>query len=129
MIAAVQDKKFPIQGTKMGRGTLWRVSRKVCGPGESENPVAELRRFAVTSRCTANLVGRGRLMSVPQSYEVSLLDEERYRLLVDSITDYAIYMIDPNGKIVSWNPGAQRFKGYEAWEILGEHFSRFYTPE
>ena len=68
-------------------------------------------------------------MSVPQSYEVSLLDEERYRLLVDSITDYAIYMIDPNGKIVSWNPGAQRFKGYEAWEILGEHFSRFYTPE
>lgn len=68
-------------------------------------------------------------MSVPQSYDVSLLDEERYRLLIDSITDYAIYMIDPDGKIVSWNPGAQRFKGYEAWEILGEHFSRFYTPE
>ncbi|MCJ9669239.1 PAS domain S-box protein [Neorhizobium sp. BETTINA12A] len=68
-------------------------------------------------------------MSVPQSYDVSLLDEERYRLLVDSITDYAIYMIDPEGKIASWNPGAQRVKGYEAWEILGEHFSRFYTPE
>ncbi|MEN3147636.1 PAS domain S-box protein [Neorhizobium sp. IRAMC:178] len=68
-------------------------------------------------------------MSVPQSYDVSLLDEERYRLLVDAITDYAIYMIDPEGKIVSWNPGAQRFKGYEAWEILGEHFSRFYTSE
>ncbi|CDZ58778.1 PAS/PAC sensor hybrid histidine kinase [Neorhizobium galegae bv. orientalis] len=68
-------------------------------------------------------------MSVPQSYDVTLLDEERYRLLVDAITDYAIYMIDPEGKIVSWNPGAQRFKGYEAWEILGENFSRFYTPE
>ncbi|CDN49466.1 hybrid sensor histidine kinase/response regulator [Neorhizobium galegae] len=68
-------------------------------------------------------------MSVPQSYDVSLLDDERYRLLVDSITDYAIYMLDPEGKIASWNPGAQRFKGYEAWEILGEHFSRFYTPE
>nr|WP_250809995.1 PAS domain-containing sensor histidine kinase [Neorhizobium tomejilense] len=68
-------------------------------------------------------------MSMPQSYDVSLLDEERYRLLIDAITDYAIYMIDPEGKIVSWNPGAQRFKGYEAWEILGEHFSRFYTPE
>ncbi|CDZ56387.1 hybrid sensor histidine kinase/response regulator [Neorhizobium galegae] len=68
-------------------------------------------------------------MSVPQSYDVTLLEEERYRLLVDAITDYAIYMIDPEGKIVSWNPGAQRFKGYEAWEILGEHFSRFYTPE
>ncbi|CAN7470844.1 PAS domain S-box protein [Neorhizobium sp. LjRoot104] len=68
-------------------------------------------------------------MSVPQSYDVSLLDEERYRLLVDAITDYAIYMIDADGKIVSWNAGAQRFKGYEAWEILGQHFSRFYTPE
>ncbi|EUB97909.1 PAS/PAC sensor hybrid histidine kinase [Rhizobium sp. CF080] len=68
-------------------------------------------------------------MSVPKGYDVSLLDEERYRLLVDAITDYAIYMIDADGKVASWNPGAQRFKGYEAWEILGEHFSRFYTPE
>jgi PAS domain S-box-containing protein len=68
-------------------------------------------------------------MSMPQSYEVTLLDEERYRLLVDSITDYAIYMLDPDGRIASWNAGAQRFKGYEAWEILGEHFSSFYTQE
>ncbi len=68
-------------------------------------------------------------MSMPQSYDVSLLDEERYRLLVDAITDYAIYMLDADGHVVSWNPGAQRFKGYEAWEILGEHFSRFYTNE
>ena len=68
-------------------------------------------------------------MSMPQSYDASLLDEERYRLLVDAITDYAIYMLDIDGRIVSWNPGAQRFKGYEAWEILGEHFSRFYTEE
>ncbi|WP_117192234.1 hybrid sensor histidine kinase/response regulator [Rhizobium terrae] len=68
-------------------------------------------------------------MSVPQSYDVSLLDEERYRLLVDAITDYAIYMLDIDGRVASWNPGAQRFKGYEAWEILGEHFSRFYTTE
>ncbi|TDK39572.1 PAS domain-containing sensor histidine kinase [Rhizobium deserti] len=68
-------------------------------------------------------------MSMPQSYEVTLLDEERYRLLVDSITDYAIYMLDPDGRIASWNAGAQRFKGYEAWEILGQHFSSFYTDE
>ncbi|MFB9949449.1 PAS domain S-box protein [Rhizobium puerariae] len=68
-------------------------------------------------------------MSMPQSYDVSLLDEERYRLLVEAITDYAIYMLDADGRVASWNPGAQRFKGYEAWEILGEHFSRFYTNE
>lgn len=54
---------------------------------------------------------------------------ERYRLLVDSITDYAIYMLDADGRVVSWNPGAQRFKGYAPAEIIGEHFSRFYTPE
>lgn len=55
--------------------------------------------------------------------------EGRYRLLVDAIIDYAIYMIDPNGHITSWNTGANRFKGYTEEEILGEHFSRFYTPE
>ena len=54
---------------------------------------------------------------------------DRYRLLVESITDYAIYMLDAEGMVTSWNPGAQRFKGYRAEEILGEHFSRFYTPE
>ncbi len=58
------------------------------------------------------------------------LDSEgRYRLLVDAVTDYAIYMLDPEGCVVSWNSGAQRVKGYGEEEILGQHFSRFYTPE
>ncbi|MCD2325124.1 PAS domain S-box protein [Sphingomonas sp. IC-56] len=55
--------------------------------------------------------------------------EERFRLLVQSVTDYAIYMLDPQGHVASWNAGAERFKGYRAEEILGEHFSRFYTDE
>jgi len=55
--------------------------------------------------------------------------EGRFQLLVESVTDYAIYMLDPNGRVASWNAGARRFKGYEAGEILGEHFSRFYTAE
>jgi PAS domain S-box-containing protein len=55
--------------------------------------------------------------------------EERFRLLVQSVTDYAIYMLDPTGVVASWNAGAQRFKGYTADEIVGEHFSRFYTEE
>jgi PAS domain S-box-containing protein len=54
---------------------------------------------------------------------------DRYRLLVDSITDYAIYMLDPKGHVASWNPGARRFKGYDAEEVLGAHFSQFYTEE
>jgi PAS domain S-box-containing protein len=55
--------------------------------------------------------------------------EGRFQLLVDAVTDYAIYMLDPKGIVSSWNAGAQRFKGYTQDEILGEHFSRFYTPE
>jgi PAS domain S-box-containing protein len=55
--------------------------------------------------------------------------EERFRLLVQSVTDYAIYMLDPEGKVSSWNAGAERFKGYSADEIIGEHFSRFYSEE
>ena len=58
-----------------------------------------------------------------------IADEERYRLLVGAVTDYAIYMLDPDGRVTSWNPGAKRFKGYTEEEILGEHFSRFYTDE
>jgi PAS domain S-box-containing protein len=49
------------------------------------------------------------------------------RTLIDSITDYAIYMLDENGIVTSWNAGARRFKGYEASEAIGQHFSRFYT--
>src|SRR5690606_6999230 len=49
--------------------------------------------------------------------------------LVEGVTDYAIYMLDPEGRVASWNTGAQRIKGYRPAEILGEHFSRFYTDE
>jgi PAS domain S-box-containing protein len=56
-------------------------------------------------------------------------DDARYRLLVEAITDYAIYMLDPSGRVTSWNAGAQRFKGYTPVEIIGQHFSRFYTEE
>ncbi|RTL48695.1 MAG: PAS domain-containing sensor histidine kinase [Bradyrhizobiaceae bacterium] len=59
----------------------------------------------------------------------SLTDDERYRLLIEAVTDYAIYMLDPDGYITSWNPGAERFKGYTASEIIGCHFSKFYTEE
>src|SRR3954452_12443027 len=55
--------------------------------------------------------------------------EQRFQLLVNSVTDYAIYMLDPEGYIATWNPGARRFKGYEEAEIIGRHFSEFFTPE
>jgi len=60
---------------------------------------------------------------------VPLTEESRYRLLVESLTDYAVYMLNAKGVIETWNPGAERIKGYTAAEIIGQHFSRFYTDE
>ena len=71
-------------------------------------------------------------MQAPASddgFAASLTEDGRYRLLVEAVTDYAIFMLDADGFVTSWNAGARRFKGYEAPEILGEHFSRFYTAE
>jgi PAS domain S-box-containing protein len=55
--------------------------------------------------------------------------EERLRQMIASVRDYALFMLDPSGHVASWNPGAERIKGYREQEILGEHFSRFFTPE
>jgi PAS domain S-box-containing protein len=68
-------------------------------------------------------------MQETEHRDASLSEDGRYRLLVEAITDYAIYMLSPEGIVSSWNPGARRFKGYEAGEIIGQHFSRFYTDE
>jgi PAS domain S-box-containing protein len=55
--------------------------------------------------------------------------DDLYRLLIEGVRDYAIFALDPNGTILTWNPGAERFKGYTADEIIGKHFSTFYTQE
>jgi PAS domain S-box-containing protein len=63
----------------------------------------------------------------PQIFPLS--ENERLRLLIDAVTDYAIYMLDPGGFVIEWNTGAERLKGYEASEIIGKHYSQFFTPE
>ncbi|HEY6270365.1 MAG TPA: PAS domain S-box protein [Terriglobales bacterium] len=55
--------------------------------------------------------------------------EERLRSVMESVKDYAIFTLDPEGQVSSWNSAAERIKGYRAEEILGQHFSRFYLPE
>src|SRR5215203_5006731 len=64
-----------------------------------------------------------------RTQEILRRSEERFRLLVEGVKDYAIFMLDPRGHITTWNEGARRIKGYEAEEIIGEHFSVFYTEE
>jgi PAS domain S-box-containing protein len=69
-------------------------------------------------------------MSDKREAQLALLDaERRFRLLVQGVTDYSIFMLDPEGRVTNWNAGAERIKGYSSDEIVGEHFSRFYTPE
>ena len=64
-----------------------------------------------------------------KNHDALLNSEKRFELLVTSISDYAIYLLDPDGRIVSWNAGAQRFKGYKSDEVIGQHFSLFLTTE
>jgi PAS domain S-box-containing protein len=72
----------------------------------------------------------GRDVTAQKEAAAALHESElHFRLLVDSVVDYAIYMLDPNGVVSSWNRGAQRIKGYREDEIVGQHFSRFYTAE
>jgi PAS domain S-box-containing protein len=61
--------------------------------------------------------------------EILRESEERFRLLVEGVKEYAIFMLDVEGRVTTWNPGARRIKGYEPEEIIGEHFSTFYTQE
>ena len=64
-----------------------------------------------------------------QSETALLQSEQRFRLFVEAVRDYAIFMLDPKGNIATWNNGAERIKGYKPWEIIGQHFSVFYPEE
>ena len=68
-------------------------------------------------------------MNTSDSASNMAASERSFRLLVEGVVDYAICMLDPGGRVISWNAGAQRIKGYTSFEILGEHFRKFYPPE
>ena len=106
-------------------GTI-AVSRRQDRPFESHD-MAVLRDLGNVAVLTLrNAVELARAEAVAVELRSS---EERFRLLVDGVKDYAIFMLDPDGQVTSWNQGAERIKGYRAREIIGRHFSAFYLPK
>jgi PAS domain S-box-containing protein len=101
-------------------------------PGDARRVTEELRARAtrmeteIFRRAQEVQEANRRLETLNQELARS---EQRFRSMVEGIKDYAIFMLDPNGRVSTWNTGAERIKGYKSEEIIGTHFSRFYTRE
>jgi PAS domain S-box-containing protein len=104
------------------RTRMDRVEAEIFLRGQQLQQLNELLRAANEALAAEVAERRRREEALRQS-------EERFRLLVEGTTDYALFMLDPQGRVASWNAGAERIKGYRAEEIVGQHFSRFYPQE
>jgi PAS domain S-box-containing protein len=93
----------------------------------SERKALEAQFLALNESLEARVADRARQLAATAAQLAET--ERRFHLLIDAVTDYAIFMLDTAGNVVSWNPGAERIKGYSSAEILGHHFSRFYTED
>ncbi|MEO8806339.1 MAG: PAS domain S-box protein [Burkholderiaceae bacterium] len=118
MATAAREGRFEAEGWRVRKGGERFWAHVVVDPVRA--PTGELIGFA---KVTRDLTER-------RKAEESLhRSEEQFRLLVQGVTDYAIYLLSPDGIVTNWNAGAQRIKGYSPEEIIGSHFSRFYRPE
>jgi PAS domain S-box-containing protein len=117
--AAAREGRFSEEGWRL-RMDGSRIWASVTLTALREGSDGELAGFL---KITRDLTERhARIEELRQS-------EERFRLMIESVTDYAIFMLDPGGHVASWNNGAKRIKGYTTEEILGRHFSVFYPAE
>jgi PAS domain S-box-containing protein len=91
----------------------------------------EPRRFAPDEVALLTLVAERAASAIERArlYQAERRSEERFRLLVDRVQDYAIFAMDPQGRITTWNVGAERVKGWRADEIIGQHLRVLYPPD
>jgi PAS domain S-box-containing protein len=120
-------------GGRVPLGTLWIVSDREghfdSGHARALTELAAFVGIALRMVRSEQRLNQA-LEAQERTAEVTLRSsEEQFRLLVQSVTDYSIYMLSVDGRVASWNAGAQRIKGYQPEEIIGQHFSRFYTEE
>ncbi len=118
---------YPIAGFNSAKHT--DAFLKICA---EHSTVFPSESFPATSREEDRLrsVTLLQQQAVAMQSETALLQsEQRFRLFVEAVRDYAIFMLDPQGNIATWNSGAERIKGYKPWEIIGRHFSVFYPEE
>ncbi len=115
---AAEESKFEAEGWRVRKdGTRFWTSVLI-DPVYSETGV--LVGFAKVTRDISHK---------REAEQALFQSEQKFRLLVQGVRDYAIYMLDPDGRVTNWNAGAAAIKGYRAEEIIGQHFSRFYTEE
>ncbi|HXR86141.1 MAG TPA: PAS domain S-box protein [Stellaceae bacterium] len=119
LAAAAREGKVEYEG--------WRIRR------DGSRFWAQSVLHAISSETGSGLAGYAQLTrdqtERQQAQEALRESERRFRALVDGVSDYAIFMLDPSGVVTNWNAGAERIKGYAANEIIGHHFSEFYTRE
>src|SRR6266704_3919105 len=116
LAAARENGKFEAEGWRLRKdGTKFLASVVI-------DAIYEDGQLVGFAKITRDITERN------EAAEALKESERHFRLLVRGVTDYALYMLDPNGIVTNWNVGGQRIKGYSPEEIIGQHFSRFYTP-
>ena len=125
LVKAIAEGKYEEEG--------WRVKKdgSVFWANVIITPVYDKEHQLVAfSKITRDLSERKKADDdLYRAFEQLKESEQRFRLLIEGVTDYAIFMLDPSGNVATWNNGARRMNGYEANEIIGKYFARFYSQE
>lgn len=118
-----------VRGNLQLVSTVLKTPRAKCFCGTSRHDGLSVKSNIGRADMNIKKSGNSRRQVATETTDEPARREQTFQVLVDSITDYAIFTLDSQGRVANWNSGAERIKGYTRTEIIGEHFSRFYTEE